>query len=352
MRPYPIFLFAIAPLASQSRPPIRLVLEHRLDEATGMSFGAINRLELGPDGGVVAVDGGNGVIYRFTPAGKLRDSLSHKGQGPGEFLVAAGMGVGPRGEVALADLRNRRLTIWESDGRLRGSTPLNGMPVDLVWRGADPLVGVVHFADTVMIRFGPAKLGETQIGAEIAAFPDPRIAEYPTAVSCGACRHTLAPSGRLLVAAPDTFYRVSELDATGKVVRIWRRSEVGAGLRTAEELAALRKRLAAGPGGGRPLPGMESRFRTPDDDALRFRPRFQGIGIDGKGRVLALVSNAGSTQPVLDVFSGDGRFLGTILPDHPLQSLVVRGNRVAALSETSEGTPLILVYRIEELPSP
>jgi hypothetical protein len=338
--------------AAQVQPPIRLVLEYRLDEASGLSFGSINRLELTAEGGVVAVDGANGTIYRFSPGGKLRDSLGRKGQGPGEFLVAAGMGVGPQGEVALADLRTRRLTIWEPDGRLRGSTQLTSMPVDLLWRGADPAVGLVTFGDTVMIRFGTVRLGETRIGAELGGFPDPRIAEYATAVSCGTCRHALTPAGRLLVAAPDTFYRVSELDPTGKVVRVWRRGDAGAGLRTEEELTALRKRLAAGPGGGRPLPGMESRFRAPDDDALKFRPRFQGIGIDGKGRLLALVSNAGSAQPVLDVFSGDGRFLGTVLPNHQLQSLVVRGNRVAATSETPEGTPLILVFRIEELASP
>ena len=347
MHPF-LLLLGVPPRTAQARPPIRLVLEHRIDEATGVSFGSINRLELGPDGGVVAVDGANNVIYRFTPQGKLRDSLGRKGQGPGEFQVAAGLGVGPAGEVALADLRSRRLTIWEADGRLRGSTQFNAMPVDLLWRGAEPVIGVMHFADTVMIRFGSARLGENTPSAELGAFPDPRISEYAKAVSCGICRHALTPAGRLLVAAPDTFYRVSELDATGKTARVWRRTDVGAGLRTPEELAALRNRLAAGPGGGRPLPRMESRFRPPDDDALRYRPRFQGIGIDAAGRLLALVSNAGRPAPVLDVFAADGKLLGSLVPDLPLSAMVVRGSRIAALSETADGVQLILVYRIEE----
>jgi hypothetical protein len=344
------YLLLLLLAVTQARPPIRLVLEHQIDDSSGPSLGAIERFELTADGGVVAVDGANGVIYRFTPAGKLRDSLGHKGQGPGEFLVAAGLGVGPAGEVALVDIRTRRFTIWEPDGKLRGSTPLAGFPVDLVWRGAEPLVATVHFADTVMISFGPARLGESKPGPATATFPDPPIAQYATAVSCGSCRHTLSPAGNLLVAAPDTFYRVSELDAAGKSLRTWRRVNVGAGLRTKEELAALRKRLMAGPGGGRPLPGMETRFRAPDDAALRFRSRFQGIGMDDKGRLLALVSNAGSSNPVIDVFSGEGRFLGTIEADRSLQAMVVRGNRLAALGETSDGTPALLVYRIEEVP--
>jgi hypothetical protein len=258
--------------------------------------------------------------------------------------------VGPQGQVALADLRNRRLTIWEADGRLRGSTQLTAMPVDVLWRGVDPIVGTMSFGETVMIRFGPMQLGQATQGPDVAAFPDPRTAEYATALSCGICRRELSPAGRLIVAAPDTFYRVSEVDAKGNVLRSWSRLEVGAGLRTPEELAALRARLQAGPGGGRPVPGMEARFRAPESDALRFRPRFQGIGLDHQGRLLALVTNAGSTRPVLDVFSAEGRFLGTVPLERQLQALAVRGKRVAALGETTEGTPAVYVYRIEEVP--
>jgi len=345
----PILLLA-GSAAAQPRPPIRLVPLHTIEDRPGLSLGAIQRLALGPDGGVVAFDGVNGVIYRFTATGKLRDSLGHKGQGPGEFLVAAGLAVGPAGEVALADLRTRRFTVWEADGTLRGSTQLAGMPVDLLWSGHAPIAGVVSFGATVMIRFGPVRLGETGLGTPIGEFPDPPIAEYATALSCGTCRHALTPDGHLLVAAPDTFYRVAELDATGKVARTWRRSEVGAGLRTEEELTALRNRLAAGPGGGRPLPGMEARFRAPGDEALKYRPRFQGIGMDDKGRLLALVSSAGSNRPVLDVFGADGRFLGSVPLERDFQALTVLGNRMAALSETADGTPAILVYRIETVP--
>ena len=344
---------ASAPAAAQPRPPIRLVLEHTIDDRVGLSLGRIERIALGPDGSVAAVDGANGVVYRFTPAGKLRDSLGRKGQGPGEFQVAAGLGVGPAGEIALADLRNRRLTFWEPDGRLRGSTQLGAMPVDLLWSEGDPIVGVVVFAVTPvapLIRFAPIRLDKAEPGPELAAFPDPATADYPTAVSCGTCRHALSAAGRLVVAAPDTFYRVSELDAAGKPLRSWRRGDIGAGLRTPEEFATLKSRLQAGPGGGRPPPGAEARFRAPGDDALRFRNRFQGLGVDATGRLLALVSNAGSTRPVIDVFGPDGRFQGTIVLQAQFQAMVVRGSREAALGETADGTPAILVYRIEELP--
>ncbi len=348
----PEILLALIALAaaSQARPPLKLVREFTLDAATGVSFGVISDIDLGPDGSIAAVDGGNGVIYRFTPAGKLRDSLGHKGQGPGEFLTSAGLAIGPGGEVALADIRTRRLTIWNFDGKLEGSAPVSGgMPIALLWRGAAPVLGVMTFAPGVgpEARFAPVTAGEQAVlGKTIAVFPDPRQEDFPSAVTCGMCRRALSADGTLLAAAPDTIYRISELAPDGRAVRNWIRSDVGAGRRTDEEVATLEKRIAAGPPGARPLPPGVSPPVIPRRD-IRFRPRVQGFGIDASGRLLALVSNAGSTSPVVDVFAGDGRFLGTVTPAERLTAFVVRGRRAIGLSESADGEHVIHVYRIE-----
>jgi hypothetical protein len=42
-----ILLSCLAATAAAQSPPIRLVLEHIIDESTGVSFGTIQRLELG-----------------------------------------------------------------------------------------------------------------------------------------------------------------------------------------------------------------------------------------------------------------------------------------------------------------
>lgn len=343
-------LIALA-AATQARPPLRLVREFSIDAASGVSFGTIGGMDLGPDGSIVAVDNANGVIYRFTPAGKLRDSLGHKGQGPGEFLTSAGLGVGPAGEVALADIQTRRLTVWNPDGKLRGSAPVTGgMPIALLWRGAAPVLGTMTFAPGAgaLARFGPVGLADQVVpGDAIASFPDPRKEDFATAVSCGMCRRALTADGKLLASAPDTIYRISEVNADGRAVRSWIRADVGAGLRSDEEVAALEKADRRRPGGGG-RPGLEGRPGPviPRGD-IRYRPRVQGFGIDAGGRLLALVSNAGSTSPVVDVFSGDGRLLGTIRPAEHLTAFVVRGNRAIGLSETADGEQVIHVYRIE-----
>jgi hypothetical protein len=307
-------------------------------------------MDLGMDGSIAAVDDGNGVIYRFTPAGRLRDSLGRKGQGPGEFLTSAGLAIGPSGEVGLADIRTRRFTIWNPDGTLRGSAPVrDGMPISFLWRGAEPILGTLSFGPGMEPRATFRPVGLDRMAAErppIAGFADPTREQFATAVSCGMCRRALTPDGKLAGAAPDTIYRISQIGPDGSIVRSWKRSDVGAGLRTDEEVAALMKRIAAGPGGGRPNPEGRPNPVIPRGD-LRYRPRVHGFGFDGTGRLIALVSNAGTSSPVLDVFAADGGFLGTVKPAQHLTALVVRGNRAIGLGETPDGEHVIHVYRIE-----
>lgn len=308
-----LFLLAAASQAQSTDPPIRLVLEHTITASAGVAFGLISGLDLGLDGSVAAIDEVNGRIYRFLPTGRLRDSLSRRGGAPGEFLESAGIAIGPAGELVLADLKSRRLTFWSSDGRLLGSGPIEGLPVGVFWRGADPVVAAVVFSDSVSVGFYPVRFGTGQpAGPWIGRFADLPKDKFALAASCASCRHTVAGDGRLIVAAPDTFYRVSEVDPAGGIVRRWSRPDAGA--------------------------------------SVRFRNRFQGIGVDARGRLLALVNNAGSDLPVLDVFDAGGKLLGSVTPGERLRSLVVRGSRAVALGESAAGKPVIHVYRIEEVP--
>ena len=59
------------------------------------------------------------------------------------------------------------------------------------------------------------------------------------------------------------------------------------------------------------------------------------------------MSNAGSTRPVVDVFAGDGTFLGTVKLAEHLTAFVARGTRVIGLSETADGEHVVHVYRVE-----
>ena len=114
---------------------------------------------------------------------------------------------------------------------------------DLAGPGTYP--GIMTFApgSRASASFGPVTMGDqATMGAAIAAFPDPRKEDFATAVTCGMCRRALSLDGKLLGAAPDTIYRISEIGPDGRAGRSWKRSDIGAGLRTAEEVDALERR--------------------------------------------------------------------------------------------------------------
>jgi hypothetical protein len=344
--PHPCFLLALA-LAATSDPPIRLVLEHTIDARAGVRFGELTALDIGLDGSVIAHDGRNGRIYRFFPNGRLRDSLGGRGRAPGEFLTGAGIALGPAGEIVLADGEARRIHFWSAEGRYLGVSAVSGIPVGVYWRGADPVVGAIEFRDSVTVSFSPVRFGTGKsAGSRIGHFVDVSPEHWATAVSCASCRHALAPDGRLLVAAPDTIYRVSEIDSTGSVVRRWIRKDARAAERSPAEAEAMQRLVQATVGAPSPAPSNPAAA----PHAIRFHRRFLGLGMDSRGRLLALVRNGGSESALVEVFDAGGRHLAGVATAEPLRGLVVRGARLAALSETSEGGPAIHVYRIEEVP--
>ena len=333
----------------QATPPLRLVREFSLDVATGVTFGVIGGMDIGPDGSIALVDNGNGVIYRFTPAGKLRDSLGHRGQGPGEFLASAGLSIGPGGEVALADIRTRRITVWNPDGKLRGSTSVtNGMPIDLIRRGPAPILGNHD------LRTGIA--GQRQLRARDdgrSGHDGSGHRSLPRSAEGGLRdrRHLrYVPAGALTrrAARCSAGHDLSNQRNRSRWARGAKLEALGyrGGAPDRRGSGRARAATAAGPGGGRPNPEGRPSPVIPRGD-IRYRPRVQGFGFDASGRLLALVSNAGSTRPVVDVFAGDGTFLGTVKLAEHLTAFVARGTRVIGLSETADGEHVVHVYRVE-----
>jgi hypothetical protein len=334
-------------VAALSDPPIRLVLEHTIDAGAGVRFGELTALDIGLDGSVIAYDERSGRIYRFFPDGRLRDSLGARGPAAGEFRSGTGIALGPAGEIVLADGEARRIHFWSAEGRYLGASAVSGIPVGVYWRGSDPVVGAIEFRDSVTVSFSPVRYGTGKsAGARLGHFVDVSPEHWTSAVSCASCRHALAGDGRLLVGAPDTIYRVSEIDSTGSVVRRWTRKDVRAAERSPAEAEAMRRLVQATV--GTPAPAPSNPAAAPH--AIRFHRRFLGLGMDSRGRLLALVRNGSSETSMVDVFDAGGRHLAGVATTEPLRALVVRGARVAALSETLEGGPAIHIYRIEEVP--
>jgi hypothetical protein len=159
-------------------------------------------------------------------------------------------------------------------------------------------------------------------------------------VSCLYCETAIGPDGEIIVASPDTAYRIMQINSAGSVVRAWQRSELDPVAFTdaeREHFDALARRA------GRPSSG----------DLFRgFKPRFQvrSLGVDGDGRLWARPTRTFGDPALFDVFGRDREFLGSVRLDRPVRMMFVRGHTLMAVAETREGEPQVFVYRIREVP--
>lgn len=78
---------------------------------------------------IVVADGGSSEIRVFTSEGRHVTSFGREGDGPGEFRFIRGAWVGPADSIAVWDLRLRRLSFFDADGRFGRSVDIGaGMP--------------------------------------------------------------------------------------------------------------------------------------------------------------------------------------------------------------------------------
>ena len=89
------------------------------DDASRDSFNEPNALGFAPNGDVYVSDGYvNSRIVHFTADGKfVRIIGGKKGSGPGELQVPHGVAVDAQGRVLVADSDNKRVSVFDKDGR-------------------------------------------------------------------------------------------------------------------------------------------------------------------------------------------------------------------------------------------
>jgi hypothetical protein len=324
------------PLHAQTTVP-RLDRAVRLG-ADAMEFGRIDYGAVGTNGVVVAVDGENFRLYRFAPDGSLRDSLGARGEGPGEFRAAAGLRIGPTGEVALVDILTRRLTLWPATGRASTQVSITtGTPLAMPAWDNGPIVTLTDFVasiDQMVIMPGKAPVSAMKIP----------FANMPT-TQCDQCPAVPIGDGRWVMAATrDSTYRLVEFGPGGRAVRSWSRPAAPPRRRTDGELDALTSQIMRGPGGGASSP--EGRPPAPDRERFRYPPRITALERDGAGRIWALAHHAGTTHGAFDIFSPAGSFLGTIRFAEPIRSFSISGDRLVAWGEDANDEPALWSYRI------
>ena len=144
------------------------------------------------NGDLYVSDGyGNARVHKYTPDGRLLFSWGERGTGPGEFNTAHNIGTDRDGWVYVADRGNRRVQVFDSNGRFEtqwvNMAPPAGLSVDTrgdtrvyvaeYWGGSgfDPTLGNLGPRISIFDNRGNvlAKLGDQSYGDEPGRFYSP-----------------------------------------------------------------------------------------------------------------------------------------------------------------------------------
>jgi hypothetical protein len=99
---------------------------------------------------IIASDAISGRVLRFGSDGSLRGTFgTHRGQGPGEFVVPGAMTLLGDSAIVIADWQLERLSIFRtSDGSFSRSIPALGLAYSMTTRGDSVLIGMYGRVDS------------------------------------------------------------------------------------------------------------------------------------------------------------------------------------------------------------
>jgi hypothetical protein len=213
-----------------------------------------------------------------------------------------------------------------------------------VWRDSVLYLRLGSYIENSPVSFRTILLSEQSIGHSIGGFLSYGLTspEGDRALSCAFCAATVSRAGRPIVTAPDTQYRILELDSTGAIIKTWMRRGVAAIRLSRSESAVKEHRLRYLPDGTR-VPGEPPKMIT-----RTFKHRFaaRGLGLDSQDRIWALVNSAEGRPTSFDLFESSGPFLGrAIVPEH-LVGFELRNNHLIGGGETPDGEPVVYLYTL------
>lgn len=107
----------LAPAApfSQVLQPVRTFALHT---SSSSPIVRLSGADLAADGRLVVTDGADASVHLFGADGRWLRLLGRKGFGPGEFQIPLSPRFGPDGRIHVLEFRQKRISVFHSDGRL------------------------------------------------------------------------------------------------------------------------------------------------------------------------------------------------------------------------------------------
>ena len=146
------------------------------------------------------------------------------------------------------------------------------------------------------------------------------------------------PTGDLVLADRRS-YRIGAVNAAGEIITQTGR-DIPRREKTAEEIEVERQRMRGAPADA-------------EIDPLHPHIEYNGLDIDGSGRIWVLTTRWTETESIFDVFAPDGEYLG----EATANALLRRGswavapffmgdNRLASVVQLPDGSEQVWVWRI------
>ena len=314
--------------AANVAPTWTLVEELRVGSLEGAGpdgFGYLKGLVVLDGGGFAVLDSQVQELRVFGPDGAHLATHGRQGQGPGEFMGANGLMLGPNGRIWVPDARNGRMSVFDPEDGFIESFPFDDGNSGWVWNGAMVDGSRIYrpWSDGTREQIRVYDLTMTRIDSLPLRADRPRDEEYDPARQPGAFYQERG-GGYMTYGIPFFAAEVRYIDTRGA---LWSTGAGDPGYRIARwdpggdtTLLVETRRPAV------PVPAVE---RDSVIDGMREMLSNMGVGRQWdwsripnvKPAVEAIFQSAegnlwvrtpsGGEGALFDVYSGDGAYLGT-----------------------------------------
>lgn len=346
----------------------------RIDGPEEYTFARVADVAVGADGTIWILDRGDALIKAYDPSGRFLNSVGGSGSGPGEFREPSEIAV--HGDtLAVYDPRQRRLTLFRSDGDLLETAPVQaggwftggfealgdgsfllgivagyGLPPDPERDGKAWLLRIGsdgRVLDTLLVTKGPDQLlertAETLISASApfqrrpvwAVATDGTIAfGRGESYEIGLYRYPAgppAPGAR--ATAVGTLRRESpNRRATRRDVQAYREKLLGADGLDENVRRAYRRLLA-------------------DHDFPDTWPAFRQLRFDDRGRLWVEREWPSSElgHSLWEVFAPDGKLVGSLVVEGDVRVRAIDGSRLYGIEDDEFGVQYVKRLRFDGL---
>jgi hypothetical protein len=375
------------------RGPASLVSEVRIgvvDGAEEYMFAGSVEIAVGRDGSIYVYDDRAGALRKYDASGKFVAKFGRKGQGPGEYQQANGLGVMPDGRVVLRDPRNQRINVYSPSGEpvdhwalpsnanSFGSRMLTVDTAGIVYVAASPGGSSPSASSSrVTIRLSAQGRIIDTVRAPVFADELPQLTASMTRTTGSGVKRlpsttsqrtpvpfnptgewTWSPLGYMVTGFSNR-YAVDLRIPRGAAPLTWRQGDPVISVRRTvapvpvpEGERAQRRELVE-----RALRNVDPGWRWSGPDIPRTKPAYREILTGADGRIWVSLSapsvsrtvngRTSWSQPlVFDVFEPDGRYIGQVPIPAGTAPQVMRGDYLWASATDADGVPRVHRFRI------